>query len=76
MELSISRAVLATLVCPASGRPLGLATEEEARRWTAETTFDGVLLTEGGEHAYPIRKGFPILVTSERLVFVKSEKGR
>ncbi len=68
MDLSLSPEILALLVCPATKKPLHLATAEEAAAWTAAEPFEGVLVTEDASRAYPVREGFPQLVASEALI--------
>lgn len=67
MDLSISEAVLALLVCPETKQRLRLATADERAAWTAPVPFEGALVTEDGSRAYPIREGFPVIIVSEAL---------
>ncbi|MEQ1839652.1 MAG: Trm112 family protein [Verrucomicrobiales bacterium] len=67
MKLSVSPEILALLVCPVTGQPLHLATQEELATWHAAETFEGALISSDGSHAYPIREGFPVLVAGEAL---------
>ncbi len=67
MNLSVSPEILALLVCPVSGQPLHLATQEELATWTAADPFEGALISSDGSHSYPIRQGFPVLVAGEAL---------
>jgi uncharacterized protein YbaR (Trm112 family) len=67
METSLSPALLAMLACPVSGRPLRLAAPEELTAWTSPEPFEGALVTDDGERAYPLRDGFPVLVPGAAL---------
>lgn len=67
MNLSVSPEILALLVCPVTGQALHLATMEELIGWTAAEPFEGALVTGDGSRAYPIREGFPVLVSGEAL---------
>lgn len=67
MKLSLSEEILALLVCPVTKKQLRLATETESLEWTATDPYEGVLLTEDGSRAYPIRDGFPVIVQGEAL---------
>jgi len=68
MNLSLSGEILALLVCPVTKKPLRLAAESESLVWTAAEPFEGVLITDDGLQAYPIRDGFPVIVAGEALI--------
>lgn len=67
MKLSLSEEVLALLVCPVTKMPLHLATKAETDAWTSKEPFEAVLVSDDGSRAYPIRDGFPVIVSSEAL---------
>lgn len=55
------------LRCPVSRQPLRLAQPAELARFPGVFP-EGALITENEESLYPIRDGFPLVVSSERVV--------
>ena len=76
MDLSVSSEVLAMLVCPETRQSLHLATADELGRWSAETPFEGALVTKDGTRAYPIRDGFPVVIAAEALELAHGIHGK
>ncbi|MEM7697730.1 MAG: Trm112 family protein [Verrucomicrobiota bacterium] len=67
--LSVSEATLRALRCPETGQPLSIASKEEHAHFFGEDkTVEQSLITDDKAIAYPIRDGFPHLVSSEKVV--------
>ncbi len=58
--------LIALLCCPITKEALHYVSPEGLTSFTGEFP-EGALVTKDGEALYPIREGFPIVVSSERI---------
>jgi len=70
----LNEALIKALRCPETKQPLRVATTDEIARANCQGLHAG-LLREDGNVIYPIRDGFPILLTDEAIRLPENKGG-